>query len=36
MGYSPQGREEWDTTERLHFHLSESENVSHSVVSDSL
>ena len=28
MGYSPRGRQESDTTERLHFHFQERDSVS--------
>ena len=30
MGYSPQGHEESDTTEQLHFHFLEKEMATHS------
>ena len=29
MGCSPRGREEWDKTERLHFHALEKEMTTH-------
>ena len=32
VGYSPCGREEFDTTERLHFHALEKEMATHSSV----
>ena len=32
MGYSPWGREESDTTERLHFHALEKEMATHSSI----
>ena len=32
VGYSPRGREESDTTERLHFHALEKEMATHSSV----